>query len=169
MVTTEARRRPRRRLIVTIVALLSAAAMAAASGYLAWSHQQVQADRQNRAEFAAAAKQVAITLMSVDADDPESGVQRILDNAVDPFRAEFASAADDFVRVSQDAKVTTKATADAAAVKSVDDDSAVVLVAATSTVTDAEGVAEPPRSWRLSVDLRRDGDRIKMSSVEFLS
>lgn len=143
--------------------------MAVITGYLSWNHQQHLADVRDRAEFVAAAKQVAVTLMSVDVNDPEGGVQRILDNSVDPFRAEFAGAADDFVKVTKDAKVTTRASATAAAVKSASPDSAVVLVAATSTVTDADGVAEPARNWRLIVDLKRDGDRIKMSSVEFLS
>lgn len=164
-----AKRRPRWRWFAGAMALLCAVAMSVTSGYLVWSHQRQVAGLHNRAEFAAAAKQVAITLMSIDAADPAAGVQRILDNSVDPFRASFQSAADDFVKVAKDAKVTTKATANAAAVKSATADSALVLVTATSTVTDANGVTEPPRSWRLSVELQRDGDRIKMSNVEFLS
>lgn len=163
------RERPRLRWIAGSVALLCAAAMSATSGYLVWDHNRHLEEMRNRAEFVAAAKQVAVTLMSIDVNNAEGGVQRILDNSVDPFRSDFASASDDFVKVTKDAKVTIRATANAAAVKSATADSAVVLVAATSTVTDANGVAEPPRSWRLSVDLRRDGDRIKMSNVEFMS
>lgn len=162
-------RSTRRRWVLGAVAVVAAVAMAVVSGYLSVAHQRQLEDARNRAEYVAAAKQVAVTLMSVDVDDPEGGVQRILDNSVDPFRADFSGAADDFIKVAKDAKVTTRASATAAAVKSATPDSAVVLVAATSTVTDADGVAEPPRSWRLVVDLRRDGDRIKMSSVEFLS
>ncbi|WP_263998977.1 hypothetical protein [Mycolicibacterium vanbaalenii] len=90
------------------------------------------------------------------------------DNSVDPFRAEFQSSSSDFAKLSADAKVTTKATANVAAVQSATADSAVVLVAATSTVTNADGVAEPPRSWQLRVELQRDADRIKMSKVDFL-
>ncbi|MGE2834716.1 hypothetical protein [Mycobacterium sp. SMC-4] len=161
--------RLRWRTIAGSVALFCAAAMAATSGYLVWDHNRHLDEMHSRAEFVAAAKQVAVTLMSIDVNDAEGGVQRILDNSVDPFRSDFASAAEDFVKVTKDAKVTTRATANAAAVKSATAESAVVLVAATSTVTDANGVAEPPRSWRLSVDLRRDGDRIKMSNVEFMS
>lgn len=165
----DAWRAPRWRWVAGGVALLCAVAMSAASGFLMVSHHQHLDEQHNRAEFVAAAKQVAITLMSVDVNDPDGGVQRILDNSVDPFRSDFAGAAEDFVRVTKDARVTTKATAHAAAVKSATAESAVVLVAATSTVADADGVTEPPRSWRLSVELRRDGDRIKMSGVEFMS
>lgn len=153
---------------VGIVAVLCSVAMVAV-GALIWSHHRnALRHQQDRAEFAAAAEQVAVTLMSVDFDDPQTGVQRILDNAVDPFRSEFQSTTADFVRLSEDAKVTTKAVANAAAVQSISGDTAVVLVVTTSTVMTAEGVAEAPRSWQLKLDLRRDGDRIKMSEVEFL-
>ncbi|KWX66305.1 hypothetical protein [Mycobacterium sp. NAZ190054] len=162
------RPRPRWKWVAGVVAVLCAVAMAAASGHILWEHRNGVRDQQNRAEFAAAAKQVVVTLMSIDFRDPQAGAQRIADNSVDPFRTEFQSSVDDFVRLSADAEVTTKATANAAAVQSATADSAVVLVAATSTVTGADGVAEAPRSWRLAVDLQRDGDRIKMSKVQFL-
>ena len=48
------------------------------------------------------------------------------------------------------------------------DDSAVVLVAATSHVTNAAGAKQDPRNWRLSVTVARDGDQIKLSKVEFV-
>ena len=56
----------------------------------------------------------------------------------------------------------------AAAVESMTDDSAVVLVSATSTVTNAAGAKQDPRPWRLSVNVARDGDRVKISKVEFV-
>lgn len=131
-------------------------------------HQRVQADERNRAEFVAAAKQVVVTLMSIDFNNPQDSVQRIIDNSTGPFRDEFQGAAEDFVRVSKDAKVTTKATVNVAAVESMTADSAVALVAASSTVTNAAGANEAPRNWRLTVDLQREGDQIKMSKVEFV-
>jgi len=48
------------------------------------------------------------------------------------------------------------------------DNSAVVLVSASSRVTNAAGAKQEPRTWRLSVDLERVGDQIKMSKVEFV-
>ncbi|SRX80807.1 hypothetical protein [Mycolicibacterium parafortuitum] len=162
------RRGPRWQTVAGIVAVLCALTMAIGS-VLIWSgHRDTVRDQQNRAEFAAAAKQVAVTLLSIDFTDPQTGMQRILDNAVDPFRTEFQNSSDDFVKLTADAKVSTKAVVDAAAVQSATADAATVLVAATTTVTDAEGVAEPPRTWQLRLDLRRDGDRIKMAEVDFV-
>ncbi|PQP42398.1 hypothetical protein [Mycolicibacterium austroafricanum] len=165
---TGSRRRSRWQTGAYVVAVLCSVAMVAASGLILFGHRNAVQDQQNRAEFAAAAKQVAVTLMSIDFNDPQAGMHRIIDNSVDPFRAEFQSSSDEFVKLSADAKVTTKATASVAAVQSATADSAVVLVAATSTVTNADGVAEPPRSWQLKLELQRDGDRIKMSKVDFL-
>ena len=42
-----------------------------------------------------------------------------------------------------------------------------VLVAAASTITNAQGAKDDPRSWRLIVSMARDGDQIKMAKVEF--
>ncbi|ADU00519.1 hypothetical protein [Mycolicibacterium gilvum] len=161
-------RRPRWQTAAGIVAVLCSVAMLAAGGFIWSEHRDAVRGQQSRAEFAAAAEQVAVTLMSLDHADPQTGVQRILDNSVDPFLSEFRSTTGDFVKLSKDAEVTTKAVANAAAVQSISGDAAVVLVAATSTVTNADGVTEAPRSWQLKLDLRRDGDRIKMSKVEFL-
>jgi Mce-associated membrane protein len=48
------------------------------------------------------------------------------------------------------------------------DDSAVALVSASSRVTNSAGAKQEPRSWRLSVNLQRDGGQIKMAKVEFV-
>lgn len=162
------RLRPGRRRIAVSAALLCAVALLALSGYMVKTQRDIHADQQNRAEFVAAARQAVVTLMSIDFGNPQQSVQRILDNSTDPFRAEFDSAAEDFIRVAKDAKVTTKAAANAAAVESITADEAVVLVSASSTVTNDKGAAEAPRSWRLTVDLKREGDQIKMAKVEFV-
>ncbi|WP_286134873.1 hypothetical protein [Mycobacterium sp. UM_Kg1] len=148
--------------------VLCACVLLVASALMLRSQQTAQAQERNRAEFVAAARQAVVTLMSIDFNDPQGSVQRIVDNSTGPFRDEFLGAADDFSRVAKDAKVTTKATATAASVESMTSDSAVVLVSASSTVTNAAGADESPRRWRLTVDLRREGDQIKMSKVEFV-
>ncbi|ORA82532.1 hypothetical protein BST28_03055 [Mycolicibacter kumamotonensis] len=156
------------RRLAAVAVVLCSCALLAFSAWMIRQHQHAQADQRHRAEFVAAARQVVVTLMSIDYNDAEGSVQRIVDNSTGPFRTEFQGAADDFIKVSKDAKVTTKATVNAAAVESMTPDAAVVLVAASSTVTNAAGAQEAPRRWRLTVDLQREGDQIKMSKVEFV-
>jgi Mce-associated membrane protein len=44
----------------------------------------------------------------------------------------------------------------------------VVLVAATSEVTNASGARQDPRPFRMSVTVTREGEQCKMSDVEFV-
>ena len=66
--------------------------------------------------------------------------------------------------MAQDSKVVTDVTVNATAVESMSPDSAVVLVAATSRVTNASGAKQEPRAWRLWVNLesrRRPGQDVE--------
>ena len=68
----------------------------------------------------------------------------------------------------KDSKVVTRADVKATAVQSMTDDSAVVLVAAASEVSNSASNKQPPRGWRLSVTLQQDNGQPKMSKVEFV-
>ena len=131
-------------------------------------HRDQAAEQQRGAEYAAAARQSVVTLMSLDFNKAKEDVQRIVDNSTGQFRDDFKKQADDFVKVAQESKVITEVTVNTAAVESMTNDTAVVLVSASSRVTNAAGAKQEPRSWRLSVNLQRDGGQIKMSKVEFV-
>lgn len=161
-------RRPSRKAVAVAVSVICTCTLLAASGYMAWYHQRALRHQQRAAEFAAAARQGVVALFSIDHDKAKEDVQRILDNSTGQFREDFQREAKDFTQAAQDAKVVTEGKVQAAAVESMTDDSAVVLVAATSTVTNAAGAQQDPRPWRLSVNVARDGDRIKISKVEFV-
>lgn len=161
-------RRPNRTTVAISVGLLCTAALLATSAFLVRHHDNILRQQQRAAEFTAAARQVVVTLMSINAASAKDDVQRILDSSTGPFRDDFRSAADEFIKAAQTAKVSTKTSVQAADVESMTDDAAVVLVAASSTLTNTTGAAEQPRSWRLSVKLAKDGGQIKMSSMEFI-
>jgi Mce-associated membrane protein len=69
---------------------------------------------------------------------------------------------------AEESKVSSKGTVEAVAVESMSDDSAVVLVAAKSDVTNADNTKRPTIALRISVGLMRDGGQPKMSKVDFL-
>ena len=133
-----------------------------------WNHRQAQAEQQRRAEFAAAARQGVVTLMSLDYNKAKEDVQRIIDNSTGQFKTDFQSTAEDFIKVAIDSKAVTETNVTATAVESMTDDTATVLVAATSRVTNAAGAKQEPRAWRLSVNLARDGGQLKLAKVEFV-
>ena len=166
--------RPRRRwgrivkLLVASLAVICTCALVTLSVLMVLQNRNAVQERQRSAEYAAAARQGVVTLMSLDFNKAKEDVQRIIDNSTGQFRADFENTAEDFVKVAQDAKVITEVNVTATGVETMTDDTAVVLVAATSRVTNNSGAKEEPRSWRLAVTLQRDGGQIKMSKVEFV-
>jgi Mce-associated membrane protein len=156
------------KVFVAALAVACTAALITLSVLMVIDHRHQAAEQQRRAEYAAAAQQSVVTLMSLDFNKAKEDVQRIIDNSTGQFRDDFKNQADDFIKVAQDSKVITEVTVNATAIESMTDDSAVALVSASSRVTNAAGAKQEPRSWRLSVNLQREGDQIKMSKVEFV-
>jgi Mce-associated membrane protein len=156
------------KVLAAVVAIACTAALITLSVLMVIDHRHQAAEQQRRAEYTAAARQSVVTLMSLDFNKAKDDVQRIIDNSTGQFKDDFKNQAEDFIKVAQDSKVITEVSVNVAAVDSMTDDSAVVLVSATSRVTNAAGAKQEPRSWRLSVDLKREGDQIKMAKVEFV-
>jgi len=164
------RRRPKWSTVAAAVAILIIVAVLAGSGYMIKEHQDAGRKRQRAAEFAAVARQGVVTLTSLDFNNAKQGVQRILDNSTGSFKDDFVKMADDFTKVVEQSKVVSQGTVQAAAVDldTMTDNSAVVLVASTSEVTNAAGAKQDPRSYRLIVTVARDGEQLKISKVEFV-
>jgi Mce-associated membrane protein len=157
------------KVIAMTLAVLGTAALITASVLMVIEHRKAVENRQFNAEFAAAGRQGVVTLMSLDFSSAQEDVDRIIENTTGQFKTDFENQAKDFVKVAQDSKVITDVTVTAAAVESMTPDRAVVLVAATSRVTNSSGAKQEPRAWRLQVSLERvDGGQIKMSKVEFV-
>ncbi len=91
---------PSWKVVAGTVAVVLIAALLAGSGYMYWFHRQVQAEQQRRAEFAAAARQGVVTLMSLNFKQAKEDVQRIVDNSTGQFKTDFESTAEDFVKVA---------------------------------------------------------------------
>jgi Mce-associated membrane protein len=150
------------------VGIVLASASLAASGYMVWQHRTTVHKQQLAAEFTAAARQGVTALMSVDANHAKDDFQRIIDNSTGDFKSQMSAMSGLMAKQTEESKVSSKATVEGVAVESMSDNSAVVLVAARSDVTNADNTHRPPVTWRISVDLTRDGDQLKMSKVDFL-
>jgi Mce-associated membrane protein len=164
------RRRPKWSTIAAAVAIIVTLAALAGSGYMIKQHRDAVQQRQRAAEFVAAARQGVVTLTSLDFNNAKQGVQRILENSTGSFKDDFLKMADDFTKVVEQSKVVSQGSVQSAAVEldSMTADSAVVLVASTSEVTNAAGAKQDPRNYRLIVTVARDGGQLKISKVEFV-
>jgi Mce-associated membrane protein len=154
--------------LVAAVAVVGSIALLGLSGAMYWHGRNVEAQRTQSAEFAAAARQGVVTLMSLDFNKAKEDVDRIIDNTTGDFKKDFQGQANSFISVAQNSKVVTEATVNAVAVQSMTNDQATVLVAVTTNVSNKASNKQDPRSWRLRVGMARDGDRIKLSKVEFV-
>lgn len=162
------RRRPRTLTLATAAITCCTAVLLASSATMIRHHRDIVRDREQASAFIAAAQHAVTTLMSISTERAKEDVQHILEISTGQFRDDFRSAADEFIKAAQSAKVTIKTGVQAAAVEKMTPDEADVAVAATSTLTDDSGKTQPPRSWRLAVKLAKESGQIKMVSMEFI-
>ncbi|WP_407687481.1 prolipoprotein diacylglyceryl transferase [Mycobacterium sp. HUMS_1102779] len=143
-------------------------AFTAASAYMVWERHETTERNARVANFLAGARQGVINMTSLDFNKAKEDVQRVIDSSTGQFRDDFQQRAKDFITVVEQSKVVTQGTVNAAAVQSMDANSALVLVAATSRITNAAGAKDEPRNWRLKVTVTNDAGQYKMSKVEFV-
>ena len=151
-----------------IFAAIVISASGAASGYMVWQHLSLMREHRHAAQFAAAARHGVEMMMSIDPDHAKENVQRTIDNTTGALKSQLEATATYMVKSAQDAKVTTKAIAQDAAVESMTNNSAVVLVLAKSDTTNPDKSKRPSVFWRLSVNIDRDGGQLKISRVDFV-
>ncbi len=160
--------RPSRRALAVTAAILIIGAALTTSGYVAWHHREVLQQRRHTAEFATAARNAVLTMMSMDPDKARDEMQRFADDTTGLFKAGILMGAEKAITALQQSNVTSKGTVTADAVESATEDSAVVLLVA-RTEFSRPGQAKPEtRSLRLVVTVQRDGGQPKISRVEFV-
>jgi Mce-associated membrane protein len=152
-----------------VAAIVLICAFAGVSGYMVWQDREATERAQRAANFLAGAKQGVINVTTLDFNRAKEDVQRLLDNSTGEFRDDFQQRAKDFTSVVEQSKVVTQGTITAAALESLQDHSASVLVSATSRITNAAGAKDEPRVWRLRVTVTEDGGQYKMSKLEFVA
>jgi Mce-associated membrane protein len=161
-------RRPTRTAVGVGTAILLICASLAASGYFVWQHRTLVQQRQHAAEFAAAAREEVAALMSIDPAHAAENLQHTIDDTTGALKSQMEATSSYMVKNAQDAQVTTKATVQDVAIESMTKNSAVLLVVAKSDTINADKSTRPTVFWRLSVNMDRDGDRLKMSKLDFV-
>jgi Mce-associated membrane protein len=143
-------------------------AFVGASGYMVWQRNETTERNQRTANFIAGARQGVVNMFSLDFNRSKEDVQRVIDSSTGQFRDDLQQRAKDFTTVVEQSKVVTVGTVNAAAVQSIDGNSALVLVAASSQITNAAGAKDERRNWRLKVTVTEEGGQYKMSKLEFV-
>ena len=147
-------------LVVLVVAIVA----------LASSREAVDDDLSTaQREVAAAARAEALAFLAVDHRDMDPLIDAVLAGATGEFAEEYEAQRDRLAREAMRTRATSTGEVVSLGVGEMDDDSATVLVAANSTVTNTSTGNEPQvRYYRLRLDLVREGDRWLTSDVEFV-
>lgn len=161
----------RRRLpaIAAVATVIAICAFVAVSAYMVLQHRDATENQQREAAFIAGAKQGVLNMISLDFNKAKEDIQRVIDGSTGQFKDDFQQRANDFISVVTQSKSVTEGTVNAAALESINGNSAVVLVSATSQVTNSPpGKDVPPLVWRLRVTVAKVGGQYKMSKVEYV-
>ena len=162
--------RRRMPMIAAVAAIVLIVCFAGASVYMVFQHRDNTQHHQREAAFVEGAKHGVLNMISLNYNKAKEDVQRVIDSSTGQFKDDFQRSANDFIAVVTQSKTITEGTVNAAAIESMEEDSAVVLVAATSQVTNAPaGKDEPPKVWRLKVTVAEVGGQYKMSKVEYVA
>jgi len=164
------RRRPRlwnRKVLAGVAAAVTVAcASLTASGYLLWHHHNVEQQRRRAAEFSAAARAAIVAMISIDAKTARADWQRFADDTMGQFKAMVLIGGEDVVKSVEQAKMSSKGSVEKAAVQSMTNDSAVVLVAAKIELSKAGQAKPQSQTTRMVVTVEKDGGQVKVSRVE---
>jgi Mce-associated membrane protein len=162
--------RRRMPMIASIAAIILIVCFAGASVYMVFAHRDNTERQKREAAFVEGAKHGVLNMISLDYTKAKENVQRVIDSSTGQFKDDFQRNANDFISVVTQSKTISQGSIDAAGIESVDEDSAVVLIAATSRVTNSPaGKDEPPKTWRLKVTVAEVGSHYKMSKVEYVA
>ena len=169
-VTEQAGWRRRIPMIAAVAGVILIVCFTGASVYMVLQHRDATKHQQREAAFVAGAKQGVLNMISLDFNKAKADVQRVIDSSTGQFKDDFQQRANDLIAVVTQSKAITEGTVNAAAIESMDQDSAVVLISETSQVTNSPpGKDEPPRIWRLRVTVSEVGGQYKMSKVEYVA
>jgi Mce-associated membrane protein len=149
---------------------LALAALLVAIGLVATSQDPVDEDLSaSQREVAEAARTEALAFLRVDHTDMDPLIDAVLAGATGDFAEQYESQRDRLTSEAVRTKVTSTGEVVALGVGDLDDDSATVLIAANSTVSNTStGRKGQVRYYRLRLDLVREGERWLTSNVQFV-
>ncbi len=155
--------------MATIVGLVVVVALAGLVGWLGFRAYESKNLEAKRELFLQVGRQGAINLTSIDWENAEADVQRILDSATGTFYHDFEQRAAPFVEVVKQAQSKSVGEVTEAGLESESDTEGQVLLAVTVKTSNAGAPEQQPRLWRMRVTVQDMGDdQVKVSNVEFV-
>jgi len=137
-------------------------------GWLGFRVYQGHTEAEQHALFVQVARQGAVNLTTIDWNEADSDVRRILDSATGPFHDDFAQRSEPFVDVVKQSHSTTEGTVTASGLESASENEAQVMVSVSVKTSSTAVPQQDPRSWRMRITVQKVGGDVKVSKVEFV-
>lgn len=115
-----------------------------------------------------AARQTATDLLTIDPATADDTLQRLTDGATGEFAGQLDARSGNFAGAIRESEVSSTGTVSAAGVSERGPGRAVVLVAAESTVQNAQVPDGEQRQYRMRLTVEEDGGRWLVSRLEFV-
>jgi Mce-associated membrane protein len=155
--------------LAIVVGVVVVAVMGALAGWLGMRSGASSEQDAQRELFLSVGRQGALDLTTIEADDAEAAVQRILDSSTGAFHDDFKKNSGPFLDVLKKTQSSSQGTITEAGVESLSDDQGQVLVTV-SIKTITPGVPDQPaRLWRMRIGVQKAEDGAKVSDVVFVS
>jgi Mce-associated membrane protein len=153
-------------LALGLVAVLAMGGLAGWLGFRAVDSYQAKEQRQL---FLQVGRQGAIHLTTLDWQNADANVQRILDSATGTFKDTFSQRKQPFVDVITRTQSKTEGAITEASLESLSGDHAKVLVAVQVKTSNKAQPEQDPRLWRMRISVQKiSDDEPKVSDVAFI-
>jgi Mce-associated membrane protein len=154
--------------LATILGLVAVVALAGLTGWLGFRAYESRKAADERNLFLQVGRQGALNLTTIDWQNADADVKRILDSSTGGFYDDFQNRSSPFLEVVKKAQSKSVGNVTEAGVESESGDEAQVLVAVTVKTSNAGAAEQEPRSWRMRITVQKMGDQAKVSNVEFV-
>ncbi len=154
--------------LATLVGLVAVLALGGVVGWLGYQTYQLRQEQQQRELFLRVGRQGAVNLTTIDWQNVNHDIQRILDSATGPFYDDFSKRSQPFIDVVKKVQSKSVGTVTEAGLESVSANEARVLVAVSVKTSNLGAEDQPPRAWRMRIDVQKVDDGAKVSNVLFV-
>jgi Mce-associated membrane protein len=162
------RRRPSRWTMLVAGLSVLVVALWVAGGLLFAHNRSASQLAAQRQDVVAAAQKVAGDLTSISSSNAPAQIQSLTNESTGGFRDQISTYAQALQAILQQSGAGSQGTVSAAGIERMDANTASVLVAVTATVSNNKLPNAQPVSYRLGVQLQREGDRWLASDVTFV-
>jgi Mce-associated membrane protein len=158
-------------LVAGLIALLAVGGLA---GWVGMQAHHAEQSKQDKELYLQVARQGAMNLTTIDYQEADTDIQRILDSATGSFYEDFSQRSAPFVEVVKQTQSKTVGTVTEAGLESADGNQAQAIVAVNVTTSNNTAgpnnaaVPQDPRIWRMRLTMQKVGQDVKISNVSFV-